>query len=78
MKAICIKCHSPGYGKIGLTLGKTYDVVDLHHQWMGDRVETISVVKDDYGNTCWHAEDVLMPLEEWREKRLEELGIADG
>jgi hypothetical protein len=71
MKVVCIDDYTLSGKKIkGLTVGKTYDVVDFIYSspW-------VSQIVDDNGYKVWYNDEVLMPLEKWRELQLKELGI---
>ncbi len=67
MKVICIDDCDLNGREVRLTPGKIYDV-DLYHNesW---------AITNDAGIKRWYYNDVLMPLEKWREIRLKELGI---
>lgn len=69
MKVVCIDDHTLSSGKKihGLTLGKIYDV--------RIRDYNNSQIEDDNGQPTWYSDDVLMPLEKYRELKLNELGI---
>lgn len=71
MKVVCIDDYTLSGKKIrGLTLGKIYDVIDFIQSspW-------VTEIIDDSGNSNWYNDDVLMPLEKYRELKLKELGI---
>ena len=71
MKVVCIDDYTLSGKKIfGLTVGKIYDVIDFSHSspW-------VSQVIDDNGEEVWFNDEVLMPLEKYRELKLKELGI---
>jgi hypothetical protein len=71
MKVVCIDDYTLGGKSIkGLTLGKIYDVIDFIHSspW-------VSQIVDDNENKVWFNDEVLMPLEKWRELQLKDLGI---
>jgi hypothetical protein len=71
MKVVCIDDYTLSGKKIkGLTVGKIYDVIDFSHSspW-------VSQVIDDNGEEVWFNDEVLMPLEKYRELKLNELGI---
>jgi hypothetical protein len=71
MKVVCIDDYTLSGRKIkGLTVGKIYDVIDFSHSspW-------VSQVIDDNGEEVWFNDEVLMPLEKYRELKLKELGI---
>jgi hypothetical protein len=69
MKVICLDDHDLNGRKVRLTPGKIYDS-DLHL----DHNESWAIT-NDAGITRWYYNDVLMPLEKWREIRLKELDI---
>ncbi len=73
MKAICIRKSHPGYCKWDLTPGKTYDVLEQGKD--NNTEEPIYLIQDDEGNTYWYSKITVMPIDEWREKRLKEIGI---
>jgi hypothetical protein len=70
MKVVCIDDYTFGRKISGLTPGKIYDVIDFIHSspW-------VSQIVDDNGEKHWFNDEVLMPLEKWRELQLKELGI---
>jgi len=71
MKVVCIDdCTLSGKSIKGLTLGKIYDVVDFIYS-----SPHVSQIVDDNGEKHWFNDEVLMPLEKWRERQLKELGI---
>jgi hypothetical protein len=69
MKVVCIDDYTLSGIKIfGLTVGKIYDV----------RIQDsnkYSQIEDDNGLLNWYNDEVLMPLEKYRELKLNELGI---
>ena len=69
MKVVCIDDYTLSSGKKikGLTVGNIYDVIDF--------TERITLIIDDNGVTNWYNDRSLMPLEKYRELKLEELGI---
>ena len=68
MKVVCIDDYTLSGIKIfGLTVGKIYEVN------LGSK--TSYRIVDDNGQPTWYNEDVLMPLEKYRELKLKELGI---
>ena len=69
MKVVCIDDYTLSSGKkiTGLTVGKIYEVN------LGSK--TPYRIVDDNGQTTWYHDDVLMPLEKYRELKLKELGI---
>ncbi len=72
MKVVCIDDYTLSGGKKikGLTVGKIYDVVDFIYSspW-------VSQIVDDNGYKVWYNDEVLLPLEKYRELKLKELGI---
>lgn len=71
MKVVCIDDYTlSGKSIKGLTVGKIYDVIDFIHSspW-------VSQIVDDNGDKVWFNDEVLMPLEKWRELQLKDLGI---
>ena len=78
MKVVCIDDYTLSGKKIkGLTVGKIYDVIDFSHSspWKDKRTFWVSQVIDDNGEEVWFNDEVLMPLEKYRELKLNELGI---
>jgi hypothetical protein len=69
MKVVCIDDYTLSSGKKikGLTVGNIYDVIDF--------TERITLIIDDNGVTNWYNDRSLMPLEKYRELKLNELGI---
>ena len=68
MKVVCIDDYTLSGKKIkGLTVGKIYDVIDL--------TALITLIIDDNGVTNWYNDRSLMPLEKYRELKLNKLGI---
>jgi hypothetical protein len=85
MKVVCIDDRklSPFYlgKKIGsLTTGKIYDAIDQEKTktsdvpYLPNESSTYKII-DDNGQPDWYNDDVLMPLEKYRELKLKELGI---
>lgn len=72
MKVVCIDDHTLSSGKkiVGLTVGKIYDAHSAEYL----EISHYQIV-DDNGVTNWYIDDVLMPLEKYRELKLKELGI---
>ena len=70
---------------INLTIGKHYiviDSIDYIFDWVQDdklsqidKTIQLYLIKDDLGLTLRHRGDQFITLEEWRNKRLKELGI---
>ena len=75
MKVICIDNIQSDGRTVKLTPGKIYDV-DSHYDLEEGHIDREAwVVTNDTGIQRWYYNDVLMPLEKWREIRLKELGI---
>jgi hypothetical protein len=70
MKVVCIDDYTFGRKISGLTPGKIYDVIDFIHSspW-------VSQIINDNGDKIWFNDEVLMPLEKWRELQLKDLGV---
>ena len=69
MKVVCIDDYTLSGIKIfGLTLGKIYDDAEYNLEF------TYRIV-DDNGLINWYNDEVLMPLEKYRELKLKEIGI---
>ena len=72
IKVFCIDDHDLDAYKVKLTPGKIYDVILYNilpvktRHWL---------IKNDVGIKNWYSSDVIIPLEEWRDKQLNELGI---
>lgn len=74
MRVICI------LGGWNLTKGKIYDVLDVTYstEWkerflQSNRKKTTYLVLADNNNQHWFYDDVLIPLDKWRETRLKSL-----
>jgi len=71
MKVICISITTLS-GRIvkGLTLGKIYDVITISegNMWL------VKIV-DDNSQELWYNDEVLITLDEWRERQLNKLKI---
>ena len=69
MKVVCIDDYTLSSGRklSGLTPGKIYDVI---RNFPG-----IFNIVDDNERYHWFNDEVLMPLEKYRELKLKELGI---
>lgn len=83
MKVICIDDYDLSGRKVKLTPGKIYDVfmTNLPDTWAInqrylhlDHNESWAITNDD-GIKRWYYNDVLMPLDKWRDNQLKELGI---
>lgn len=70
-----------GKGALFLTQGKLYSVINTRNAWFvestgGDTKPAIEYqIIDDFGTECWHQDSSFYTLEEWRDIKLEELGI---
>ena len=86
MKVVCIDDHldfhflrkyhlplSSGKKIDGLTVGKIYDITDFV-QFVQSSPWIYEII-DDNGQPTWYNDSVLMPLEKYRELKLNELGI---
>lgn len=58
--------------KMHLTYGKAYEVIDQQPFQINDQMYQII---DDNGYKSWFDRGVVIPLEEWRNKQLKELGL---
>jgi hypothetical protein len=58
--------------KMHLTYGKAYEVIDQQPFQINDQMYQII---DDNGYKSWFDRGVVIPLEEWRNKQLKEIGI---
>jgi hypothetical protein len=72
MKAICINEYV-GETYMELTLEKVYDVVKKGKSPMTKEESFFIINEAGYGS--WYTRRVVIPIEEWREKQLNELGI---
>jgi hypothetical protein len=75
MKLICIDDYDLNGRKVELTYGKIYNVDLQDNQLNPSEDGEAWVVTNDAGMQRWYYNDVLMPLEKWREIQLKELGI---
>ena len=71
MKVVCANETYKGHS-MDLTHGKAYEVHDQHPFQINDQMYQIV---DDKGALAWHDRAVVIPLDEWRSKQLNELGI---
>ena len=58
--------------KMHLTYGKAYEVIDQQPFQINDQMYQII---DYNGYKSWFDRGVVIPLEEWRNKQLKELGV---
>ena len=54
-----------------LTLGETYDVIKRGPGLKG-KGDSFNIINDD-GLSSWYNREIVLPLEEWREMRLNEI-----
>jgi hypothetical protein len=71
MKVVCANDTYKGQ-TMYLTLGKAYEVVDLHPFQINDQMYQIV---NDRGALAWYDREIVVPLEEWRSKQLNEIGL---
>lgn len=69
MKVICANETYKGHS-MDLTLGKAYEVRDQHPFQING--QTYQIV-NDRGALSWYDREVVMPLEEWRERQISKL-----
>ena len=55
-----------------LTQGKTYEVIDSKQTPEQERPHMYKIINDD-GKQRWYDKSLFMPLEEWRELKLNEI-----
>jgi hypothetical protein len=60
---------------VNLTIGKHYIVIDNSTFRYEQGSYQLYLIKDDWGLTLRYRSDQFMTLEEWREMKLNELGI---
>ena len=65
MKVICI-CDNIAR----ISIGKSYDVLAVN------KIRDTYLIINDDGHKSWYGKNVIIPIEEWREKQLNELGIV--
>lgn len=75
MKVICIDDYDLSGKDVCLTAGKIYDVIKTYHNPSSVYVPEIIYTIDDDGNQRWYGADLFVPLQKWRELRLNELGV---
>lgn len=71
MKVICTHETYKGYS-MDLTYGKAYEVIDQQPFQINEQMYQIT---DDTGRLAWYDRELVIPLEEWRNKQLKELGL---
>lgn len=69
MKVVCIKNTYKGT-HMDLTYGKAYEVIDQQPFQINEQMYQII---DDKGTLAWYDREVVIPLDEWREERLNEI-----
>jgi hypothetical protein len=74
MKAICINEYV-GDTYMELTLGKIYNVVKKAKEIKFPDDKMRFFIINDAGYGSYYTRRVIIPLDEWREKQLNELGI---
>ena len=75
MKVICVENTYKGTYKdthMDLTYGKTYEVIDQQPFKINDQMYQIM---DDNGTLGWYDREVVISLDEWRVKQLNEIGL---
>ena len=67
-----VVCASDTYKRrsMALTYGKAYEVVDEHPLQINGQMYKII---DDRGALAWYDREIVIPLDEWRSKQLNEL-----
>ena len=68
MKVICTHETYKGH----LTYGKAYEVIDQQPFQINEQMYQIT---DDNGTLAWFDREVVIPMDEWRNKQLKKLGI---
>lgn len=71
MKVICTHETYKGH-RMDLTYGKAYEVIDQQPFQINDQMYKII---DDNGTLAWFDREVVIPLDEWRKKQINKLGI---
>ena len=76
MKVVCIDDYTLSSGKKidGLTVGKIYEAEELAIDFTQSSPWIYEII-DDNEQPTWYNDSVLMPLEKYRELKLNELGI---
>ena len=68
MKVVCIKNTYKGT-HMDLTYGKAYEVIQQPFQINGQMYQ----IDNDKGTLAWYDREVVIPLDEWRNKQLNEI-----
>lgn len=71
MKVICIN------DKNNLTYGKAYKVIEQLSITITPLARDHYRIIDNNGTLVWYDNEVVIPMDEWRNKQLNELGILD-
>ena len=71
MKVVCTHETYKGH-RMDLTYGKAYEVIDQQPFQINDQMYKII---DDNGTLAWFDREVVIPLDEWRKKQINKLGI---
>lgn len=74
MKVVCIKSMYKNGLKNGLKKGKAYEVIEIRMRNTNKFNDRYKII-DDGGWAAWYNRETVIPLEEWRSKQLNELGI---
>ena len=76
MKVVCIDDYTLSSGKKidGLTVGMIYEAEELAIDFTQSSPWIYEII-DDNEQPTWYNDSVLMPLEKYRELKLNELGI---
>ena len=71
MKVICTHETYKGH-RMDLTYGKAYEVIDQQPFQINEQMYQIT---DDNVTLAWFDSEVVIPLDEWRKKQINKLGI---
>ena len=71
MKVVCTHETYKGH-RMDLTYGKAYEVIDQQPFQINDQMYKII---DDNGTLAWFDREVVIPLDEWKKKQINKLGI---
>ena len=73
MKVVCAHETYKGHN-MELTYGKAYEVINQQPFWDfdGNKIGQVYQIIDDRGTLAWYNQ-VVIPMEEWREKQLNKL-----
>lgn len=70
MKIVCIS-NSGSINYINLTVGKVYEVLDIHK--FEDKKQAFYTIRNDLGIRYWYQVDLFTPLKEIRKQKLQKL-----